>query len=144
MKRQYFYVDEDNKFMRQAKGVAQERSLDPDWPTGVVVVKKGKIMGRGANGSEYHRQYGCRRKELGIKTGERYDLCQGCDPRHHAEVRAIQAAGATARGSGLYLWGHWWCCEPCWQVMIDAGIKKVYLVKGADVRFNQVRNSSVN
>lgn len=144
MKWKYFYVVEQNPFMREAKKVAEEQSLDRDWPTGVVVVKNGQVISRGANGSEYHQKYGCKRKELGIKTGERYDLCEGCDPRYHAEVRAIQAAGVTARGSNLYLWGHWWCCESCWQVMVDAGVKNVYLVKGANVRFSKVRNNSVN
>lgn len=147
MKRRYFYVGEDDPFMRQARRVAEERSLDRDWPTGAVVVKDGKVIGRGANGSEYHRQYGCRRKELGIKTGERYDLCEGCDPKNHAEQLAIEnvlATGPGPVGAEVYLWGHWWCCESCWQVMIDAGIKNVYLVKGADVRFNQVRHNWVN
>lgn len=138
VKRRYFYVDEGNEFMRQARRVAEERSLDPDWPTGAVVVKDGKVIGRGANGSEYHRQYGCRRKELGIKTGERYDLCEGCGPRYHAEARAIADArltGLNLVNSEVYLWGHWWCCEACWQVMIDAGIDKVYLLKNAKVVF---------
>ena len=155
MKRQYDYVAEDNPFMRQARRVAEAQSLDKDWPTGVVVVKVGKIIGKGWNGSEYHQKYGCRRKELGIKTGERYDLCEGCDPRHHAEPRAIANARLTRSvpvngevysegASSAYLWGHWWCCESCWQVMIDAGIKKVYLVKGANVHFSKVRNNSVN
>jgi len=140
--------------MREAEEVAQEAG-DRDWPTGVVIVKTGKIIGRGANGSEYHLKHGCERKRLGIATGERYDLCEGCDPKHHAETRAIAAARLTGTdlvngevysegASSAYLWGHWWCCENCWQVMIDVGIKKVYLVKGAHVRFNQVRNNSVN
>lgn len=147
MKRRYFYAGEDDPFMREARRMAEEQSLDPNWPTGVVVVsaKGRRIIGRGANGSKYHQKYGCRRKELGIKTGERYDLCQGCDPRHHAEVRAIEdvvAAGSDPVGAEVYLWGHWWCCDSCWQVMIDAGIKNVYLVKGARRRWRLLKRKS--
>src|SRR3989344_1210605 len=147
MKRKYFYVTEDNPFMAEAKEMAESKSLDKDWPTGVVVVRNEKIIGRGANGSEYHLKYGCERRRLGIATGERYDLSEGCDPRHHAELRAIANARLTRSvpvNGEVYLWGHWWCCESCWQVMIDAGIKKVYLVKGANVHFSKVRNNSVN
>ena len=138
-KRRYFYVSEENEFMREAKKVAESKSLDREWPTGVVVVKDGSIIGRGANGSEYHLQHGCERKRLGIATGERYDLCEGCDPKNHGEPRAIRDAG-DARGADVYMWGHWWCCEPCRQAMIDAGINKVYLMKGIYERFSQNRN----
>lgn len=140
MKRRYFYVGEDNQFMREARRVAKEQSLDKDWPTGVVVIKRGQIIGRGANGSEYHLKFGCERKRLGIPTGERYDLCQGCDPKNHGEPRAIADAlkkNHDLRGAEVYLWGHWWCCEPCWQAMIDAGIKGVYLLKSAKMVFKR-------
>ncbi len=45
----------------------------------------------------------------------------------HAEARAVKNAGVKAHGGDLYLWGHWWCCKPCWDAMISAGIKNVYL-----------------
>lgn len=141
MKRRYGYADERNQFMRKAKKVAETESLDREWPTGVVMVRDGRVIGRGANGSEYHLKFGCRRKELGIKTGKRYDLCEGCDPKNHAEARAVRNMGAEVyrkAASSAYLWGHWWCCEPCWQAMIDAGIKKVYLMKGARSKYERV------
>ena len=142
--RKYFYVRGQNKFMRQAKRVAEE-SLDPDWPTGVVVVKDNRVIGRGWNGSEYHQKFGCERKRLRIKTGERYDLCQGCDPKNHAEARAVRSMGAEVYSEGAssaYLWGHWWCCEPCWRVMVDAGIGRVYLLKHAKVVFGGKRGGT--
>ncbi|MBI4035261.1 MAG: hypothetical protein HY381_02590 [Candidatus Chisholmbacteria bacterium] len=142
MSRKYFYVDEGDVFMREARRVAETASFDNDWPTGVVVVKNGKIIGRGANGSEYHVKFGCRRKELGIPTGERYDLCEGCDPKNHGEPRAIEEAKKQhedTEGADLFMWGHWWCCEPCWEEMEEVGIKKVYLLKDAQVVFNSKR-----
>ena len=149
-RRKYFYVEEENQFMQVAKELAKTRSLDPDWPTGGVLVstrgrsssgrKDGQVIGGGWNGSEYHLQFGCERKRLGIKTGERYDLCEGCDPKNHSEPRAIADAknkGHDCNNADLYMWGHWWCCEPCWQALIDAGVKKVYLMKGANRKFKR-------
>ena len=119
--RKYFYIEEGNEFMQLAKELAKTKSLDPDWPTGAVVVKDGQVIGGGWNGSDYHAKYGCRRKELGIATGERYELCEGCHPKNHSEVRAIKNTrerGNETLGSEIYLWGHWWCCQDCWQAKI--------------------------
>jgi deoxycytidylate deaminase len=49
----------------------------------------------------------------------------------HAEPRAVRDARKNCsdiNDADLYLWGHWWCCKPCWDAMIGAGIKNVYLL----------------
>lgn len=133
------FVSEANLFMRVAKEYALAHSLDEHLKIGSVVVKDGKILGRGANGSDYHVRYGCERLRRGIPTGERYDLCQGCHPKNHSEPKAIadvKKNGYETREADLYLWGHWWCCQPCWSVMIEAGIRQVYLLKGSETVFN--------
>ena len=65
-------------------------------------------------------------------------MCPGCaGPANHAESRvAVQVAKEGIRDFDLYLWGHWWCCEDCWNAMIHAGVKDVYLLEGSDVLFN--------
>lgn len=136
------YVPADNQFMRAAEESARTYSLDRKHPTGSVLVKDGIIIGRGANGSTYHKKYGCKRKQQGIPTGERYDLCDGCHPKNHSEPKAIadaQSRGERTDGTDLYLWGHWWCCKPCWDAMIAAGIKEAYLLEGSEKLFNQKR-----
>lgn len=136
------YVLADNPFMHAAEEYARAHSLDKEHPTGAVLVKDGIIVGYGANGSTYHEEHGCERKRQGIPTGERYDLCEGCHPKNHSEPKAIADArsrGEDTHGADLYLYGHWWCCKPCWDAMIAAGIKTLYLLEGSEKLFNQKR-----
>lgn len=134
------YVPESNPYIQEAKMYAQLNSLDKAVQTGSVIVKDGKIIGRGANGSTYHETHECERVKQKIPTGQGYELCEGCHPKNHSEPKAIDNAkenGNDTSGADLYLWGHWWCCEPCWNAMISAGIKNVYLLENSEVLFNK-------
>lgn len=130
----------ESLYLKRANEVAEKESVDPRQHTGMVIVKSAKIVGQGANGSVYHNRNGCERQRLGIPTGERYDLCEGCNPKNHAEPKAIANAIENGhkdvlQGSTAYLWGHWWCCESCTNAMIDVGIKKVVLSKEFTKKF---------
>ena len=134
------YVTLDNEFMQAAKEVAYKQSLDDAMPTGTVIVKNGKIIGRGANGSNYHKEHGCERVRRGIPTGQGYELCEGCSPKNHSEPQAIANARANGKdpsGAEAYLWGHWWCCEPCWTALTEAGITKMHLLEDSEHLFNK-------
>jgi len=138
--RKILYVGIENPFMAAAREWAREHSLDDSVKTGAVVVLHGDIIGRGANGSEYHKKHGCERIRRGIPTGHGYELCEGCHPKNHAERRSIfdtAALGHRTLGADLYLWGHWWACQPCWDTMIEAGIENVYLLKDSEKLFNK-------
>jgi deoxycytidylate deaminase len=126
--------------MIEAKAYAQAHSLDKTMPNSSIVVLNGKIVGRGANGSDYHEKHGCERVRLGIPTGQRYELCEGCSPKNHGEPRAITDALSrldSVQDADLYLWGHWWCCEPCWNTMQASGIRTVYLLQDSEELFNK-------
>ncbi len=132
--REVLYVPVSNKYMQLAKQAAESESLDKQHPTGAVLVKDGVVLATGANGSKFHEQFGCVRKLIKAPTGKLYGLCGGCSPKNHAEQKAIKKGykeGHDLAGADLYLWGHWWCCESCWSVMIDAGIRNVYLPEAA-------------
>jgi deoxycytidylate deaminase len=136
------YVPEDDEFMMEAQQAAMVLSTDAGHPTGAIVVKDGAILGRGANRSLFHQYVGCVRKGLRnfftIPSGKMYWTCYGCSPKFHAEQSAILDAkrnGHDLKGADLYLWGHWWCCESCWEKMIDAEIGRVFLVEGAGKKF---------
>lgn len=138
--RAFTYVPASNEYMIAAREYAREYSLDTTMPTGSVVVSDGEIIGRGANGSTYHETHECERVKQGIPTGQGYELCEGCHPKNHSEPRAIDDAlktGHDTKGADIYLWGHWWCCEPCWNAMLEAGITNVYLLEGSEVLFNK-------
>lgn len=133
------YADKDNQFMQAAKNFALTFSKDKRVKTGSVIVKNGKTIGMGANGSEYHETNPCLRAQIGAQTGQNYELCEGCHTKNHSERKAIEDAekNGGARGADLYMWGHWWCCEACWQAMEKAGIENVYLTIGAQKLFKK-------
>jgi deoxycytidylate deaminase len=77
---------------------------------------------------------------MNMPTGQGYELCEGCDPKFHSEPSAIrdaQAKGKDTNGADLYMWGHWWCCEYCWNSIISAGIKNVYDLENSEILFNK-------
>ena len=139
--RTILYVGEDNSFMQAAKEEARLHSLDSTIATGAVLVRDGKVISSAANGSDYHTTHECERAKQNIPTGQRYDLCEGCHSKHHAERKAVERA-TDPRGADLYLWGHWWACESCWEAMIAGGIQDVYLLEGSERLFD--KNSPEN
>ncbi|EPX57859.1 Diaminohydroxyphosphoribosylaminopyrimidine deaminase [Cystobacter fuscus DSM 2262] len=82
-----------------AKGLGR---TSPNPVVGAVLVKGGRIIARG-----YHRRAGTA----------------------HAEVVALEAAGAKARGADLYTTlepcDHYGRTPPCSQALIDAGVRRV-------------------
>lgn len=144
--RTILYVPESNPYMQEAKKFALEHSIDDMLKTGSIIVKDGKVVGRGANGSDYHKTHECERVKRGIPTGTGYELCEGCHPKNHGELKAIKNAnelGNDTKGADVYLWGHWWCCEPCWKSMIDAGVNNVYLLENSEVLFNNKNPNNI-
>ncbi|MEJ2671274.1 MAG: bifunctional diaminohydroxyphosphoribosylaminopyrimidine deaminase/5-amino-6-(5-phosphoribosylamino)uracil reductase RibD [Deltaproteobacteria bacterium] len=78
--------------------------VSPNPMVGAVVVKDGQIVGRG-----YHRRAGL----------------------PHAEIEALQAAGAAARGADLYVTlepcNHQGRTPPCTQAILTAGVRRVII-----------------
>lgn len=146
--RTILYVPEDNQFMIAARTIAITESTDKKTSTGVVVVDpQGKIVIAAANQSAITNPYllrthpkWCIRKLFRIPSGQKYWMCPGCaSSAYHAEHFAMLRAkkkNISIAGSDVYLWGHWWCCKPCWDAMIKAGIRDVYLMEGTGDGFN--------
>lgn len=94
----------DEKYMKMALALARKGmgSVSPNPMVGAVVVKNGKIVGKG-----YHKRYG----------------------EAHAEVNALIDAGKAAKGATLYLnlepCCHFGKTPPCTDAVIKAGIKRV-------------------
>lgn len=92
------------KFLKEALRLAKkgEGFTNPNPMVGCVLVKNGKIIGRG-----YHKKYG----------------------GAHAEIEAIKNAKEAVRGSVLYVnlepCSHFGKTPPCVDAIIEAGIKKV-------------------
>jgi len=136
------YVPTENEFMQAAKVAAGRFSTNSSHPTGAVIVKDNQIIGKGGNHSWFHKVFFCIRKLIKAPTGKLYSVCPGCSPATHAEAQAIKQAlkyisFQELSGADLYLWGHWWCCEHCWERMIAVEIKNVYLPVGAEKLFRK-------
>lgn len=143
------YISIADKYMKEAYLAAKDISSEKRHPTGAIIVKDNKIIGRGGNQviiknptlQKLHNRRFCTRKLFRAKSGEKYWLCPACaSPSKHAEQEAVNDALSKKEdtvGSDLYLWGHWWCCEPCWNKMLSAGIDNVFLLDNSEYLFNR-------
>ncbi len=131
--RKILYVRPDNRFMRRATKLLAISSCIQ--PTAAVVVKNGKIVGRGANATKKIQKKIdiCPKRAAGYPSGSGYQLCKEiCGLEGHAEVMAIRNAlqkTKNLKGASMYLAGHWWICKSCWDEIIKVGINRVYLNK---------------
>jgi dCMP deaminase len=113
-------------FMEIARVVAT-RSTCLRRQVGAVVVKNRQILATGYNGVprgiEHCDVRGCLRDQLGIPSGERYELCRGL----HAEQNAIiQAAYHGVAVNESELFSTLQPCVTCAKMIINAGITAVY------------------
>lgn len=135
--REYLYVDLENEFMRAAKAKAEIGGCRKH-ANAAVIVKDGTIVSEGSNAGVFVSV--CPRAYKGYPTGEGYHYCKNyCDQEGHSEVVAInnaKANGVDVTGADIYLYGHWWMCQNCWNHMIEAGINKTYLFTGSEKLFN--------
>lgn len=133
--REILYVPEDNVCMFIAK-MFNVASGCVKQPTGAVIVSRNTVLGAGSNAGR--RVEECPR--WGSPTGENYSLRKAvCRQESHAEIAALRDAldkGREVSGADLYLYGHWWCCKNCWDKMIAAGIRRVYLLENSWNLFN--------
>jgi diaminohydroxyphosphoribosylaminopyrimidine deaminase/5-amino-6-(5-phosphoribosylamino)uracil reductase len=94
------------KFMKQAIGLARRGAgrVSPNPLVGAVIVRGGRVVGAG-----YHRYYG----------------------GPHAEVHALQQAGAAARGADMYVTlepcSHTGKTPPCADALVKAGLGRVFI-----------------
>ncbi|MGY5876282.1 MAG: cytidine/deoxycytidylate deaminase family protein [Candidatus Thorarchaeota archaeon] len=97
---------------------------------GAVIVKDSQILSTGYNGAPkglpHCDEVGCIREEMGVKPGERHELCRGL----HAEQNSIiQAAfhGVSVKDGKIY------CttkpCSICTKMIINAGIKEIIYIE---------------
>ncbi len=97
---------------------------------GAVIVKESQILSTGYNGAPkglpHCEEVGCLRDKLGLKSGERHELCRGL----HAEQNAIiQAAyhGVSVKGAKIYVTTK--PCSICTKMLINAGIVEIIYIE---------------
>lgn len=130
-------VDKENYYLDIAQTV-MERGTCLRRNFGAIIVNNDQIISSGYTGAPRGRKNCidrkcCRREELGIKRGERYELCRSV----HAEANAIiHASRNEMMGGTLYLVGkesngeyveNASSCSMCKRLIINAGISKVVI-----------------
>lgn len=126
-------ISKTDYYLEIAKAVSK-RSTCIRRQYGAVIVKDDQIVSTGYNGSPRDEvnccDVGkCKREEMKIPSGERYELCEAV----HAEQNAIINAGREKTiGSTLYLYGSEKGkkidakpCLICSRMIINAGIENV-------------------
>jgi len=105
---------------------------------GAVIVKDKRLLSTGYNGApvglKHCAELGCLRQKLGVKSGEKHELCRAI----HAEQNAIiQAAtfGVPLLGASIYI-THF-PCVLCSKMIINAGIKRIVYSQGYPDQMSQ-------
>jgi len=109
---------------------------------GAVIVNNDQIVATGYNGAPRGTKNCidvglCYREMVGVKRGERYELCRGL----HAEMNAIvHASRFDMLGGAIYVAGidpmtrepleGAMCCRMCKRMIINAGISRVMIRDG--------------
>ncbi len=135
-------VSKTNYYLDIAQTVA-ERGTCLRRCFGAIIVKNDSIISTGYNGAPRGRKNCsdmgfCRREQMHIPRGERYELCRSV----HAEANAIIAASRENMiGSTLYMacidpksgdvCGGVTSCAMCKRQVINAGIKEVVVRENA-------------
>lgn len=114
----------DEYFMGIARLVS-ERSTCLRRHVGAVLVRDRRILCTGYNGApagmKHCDEVGCLREKLGIKSGERIEICRGV----HAEQNAlVQAAAFGTKVSGATLYCTHEPCITCVKMLVNAGIRE--------------------
>ncbi|MBU1126167.1 hypothetical protein KJ758_00995 [Patescibacteria group bacterium] len=138
------YVPADHPYMLEAKKAREECAGDPLFPNGAILVRDGQVMVRAGNGYNQGSQtvHVCPRVVQECPSGTGYDLCPLHDHDGHAEAMLMKVAteqGINVHGADVYMYGHWWCCEPCWTKMIEVGVARVFVTDDAHERFSRDR-----
>ncbi len=136
------YASAESLPMQAAALARQQCAGDNLFPVGAVLVKDGAVVARAGNG--FNRGPGqihvCPRIVKECPSGQGYDLCDLHDALGHAEpmlIMTAREAGIDPTGADVYMYGHWWACEPCWNTLIKAGIQDLYVTDDAHERFSR-------
>ena len=135
--------DKINYYLDIAEAVLERRTCIRR-KFGAIIVKNDEIISTGYVGAPRGRKNCsdlgvCRREQLNVKKGERYELCRSV----HAEANAIISAERTDMiGSVIYLachdartnelYGDVEPCSMCKRLIINAGIEKVIVRQTKD------------
>ncbi len=116
--------------LRQEFGALLARSTCAKLAIAALVIKDGRIIGRGFNmcapdGTQYGERVDmCPRAALSSGTG--YELCRPRHAERQAIRDAVSAFGENAcEGATIIISGHYWACDGCREAIERAKIATI-------------------
>lgn len=127
-----------NSYFIKIAHLAATRSTCLRRNVGAVIVKNHRILATGYNGAPsglaHCSEVGCLRDRLKIPSGERQELCRGIHAEQNAIIQAA-ANGVAIDGADLYCTHQ--PCITCTKMIINSGIKRVYITNPYPDKFGE-------
>jgi len=133
-------ISKDQYYINLAK-VAASRATCYRAHHGCIIVRDDQIISTGYNGAPRQtkdclERGNCLRREMGIPSGQRYELCRSIHGEQNAIINAARA-GVSLLGGSLYLYStvlnendeekliNAYPCFICKKMVVNSGLKKV-------------------
>lgn len=153
MSNKYKRPSKDEYYMDLAKSVCR-RATCTKVEIGAVIIKDDQVISTGycgaPRGTKSSLEHGfCLRKQLGIPSGQRYEICRSVHAEQNAIINAARA-GTSLLGGDMYIYGKIknennkeitldaFPCFICKKMLINCGLKKIIcsLKEGGYKTFN--------
>ena len=134
----YQRPSKDQYYLDIAKAVCQ-RGTCIKVEIGAVIIKDDQIISTGYNGAprgtKSSQEHGfCLRRQLGIPSGHRYEICRSVHAEQNAIINAARS-GTSLLGGDMYIYGKLYGekeqvldafpCFICKKMLINCGLKRV-------------------
>lgn len=136
-KAQYNRPSKDQYYLDLAKSVCT-RGTCTKVEIGAVVIKNDQVISTGycgaPRGTKSSHEHGfCLRRQLGITSGHRYEICRSVHAEQNAIINAARS-GTSLLGGDMYIYGRIYGkdqpidafpCFICKKMLINCGLKRV-------------------
>lgn len=136
----YGRPSKDEYYLGLAKSVCR-RATCTKVEFGAVIIREDQVVATGYNGSprgtKSSQEHGfCLRKQLGIPSGHRYEICRSVHAEQNAIINAARS-GTSLLGGDIYIYGKIqgigdkslpidaFPCFICKKMLINCGLKRV-------------------
>lgn len=123
----------DKRFMDMAVSIGGWSSCyQQNRHVGAIIVKNKRVIATGYNGAPQGikscmEKGSCLRKELGIESGTRHEICYAVHAEQNAIIQAARV-GCSVEGCTLYCTHQ--PCVICAKIIINSGITRVVYKEG--------------
>jgi len=135
---EYKRPSKDQYYLDLAKSVCR-RGTCTKVEIGAVIIRNDQVISTGycgaPRGTKSSHEHGfCLRRQLGIPSGHRYEICRSVHAEQNAIINAARS-GTSLLGGDMYIYGHIYNredqpldafpCFICKKMLINCGLKRV-------------------